>query len=82
MTEHHLVNMSRHLANMIGAPVKALFIEGPQEIRKMYTYEVREREKSEKRHRLFRKLYALMSAAGGRNEKAGRRRHNERDLCG
>ena len=61
-TEHHLVNMSRHLANMIGAPVKALFIEGPQEIRKMYTYEVREREKPEKRDRLFRKLYALMSA--------------------
>ncbi|MCU0650865.1 MAG: hypothetical protein MUC52_01345 [Candidatus Omnitrophica bacterium] len=61
-TEHHAVNMSRALANMVAAPVKAVFISGPKAIKEMYTYEVHEREKEEKRAQLRHKLYAIISA--------------------
>jgi hypothetical protein len=61
-TEHHLVNMSRDLSNMIAAPVKAVFINGPKAVKKMYKYEVRKREKPEKRDLLRYKLYAVASA--------------------
>ncbi|HQJ15154.1 MAG TPA: hypothetical protein PLJ26_01520 [Candidatus Omnitrophota bacterium] len=61
-TEHHFVNMSRNVANIIGSPFKALFRSGPGDIVRMYNYEVKEREKPENRGRLFYKVYALASA--------------------
>lgn len=62
VTEHHLVNMSRDAANIIAAPVKAIFINGPKAIKKMYRYEVHEQEKPEKRHLLHHKIYSIVSA--------------------
>lgn len=61
-TEHHLVNMGRNLLNVVFSPLKGAFIQGPQEIKKMYKYEVYEREKPEKRGLLRYKIFALWSA--------------------
>jgi len=60
--EHHLVNMGRDLLNVIASPVKAVFKEGPKNIRKMYEYEVYGREKPEKRGLIRYKLFALFRA--------------------
>jgi phosphoribosylformylglycinamidine (FGAM) synthase-like enzyme len=61
-TEHHLVNMSRAAANMIAAPVKAVFINGPKAVKNMHQYEVRDREKPENRDLLRHRLFAIVSA--------------------
>jgi hypothetical protein len=61
-TEHHVVNMSRDLVNMIAAPFKAVFLKGPQAVKKMYHYEVHGREKPENRRQLLHKMYAIVSA--------------------
>jgi hypothetical protein len=61
-TTHHLVNMGRDVLNIIASPVKSIFINGPREVKKMYQYEVHEREKPEKRHLLKHKLFAFWSA--------------------
>jgi hypothetical protein len=62
ITEHHLVNMSRDIANVVAAPFKAVFINGPKAIKKMYRYEVHEQEKPEKRHLAHHKIYSIISA--------------------
>lgn len=61
-TVHHFVNMGRDFLNLISAPFKALFIEGPRNVKKMYKYEVKEREKPEKRDCLKFKFFAVISA--------------------
>lgn len=61
-TEHHLVNMGRDLLNVVFSPVKGVFINGPRDIKKMYKYEVHEREKPEKRGLLRYKIFAVWSA--------------------
>ena len=61
-TEHHLINMGRDLLNVVASPVKAALKQGPEDVRKMYQYEVYEREKPEKRGRFRYKLFALLSA--------------------
>ena len=61
-TPHHLVNMGRDILNVISSPIKALFYKGPQNVKKMYKYEVCEREKPEKRGLLRYKLFAIISA--------------------
>jgi len=61
-TEHHLVNMGRDLLNVVASPLKGLFINGPQDVKKMYKYEVDEREKPEKRGLLRYKIFAIWSA--------------------
>ncbi|MFA6384664.1 MAG: hypothetical protein WCY10_04755, partial [Candidatus Omnitrophota bacterium] len=61
-TEHHLVNMSRDLANIVAAPVKAVFLNGPRAVKKMYQYEVHGQEKPEKRRLLHHKIYSIVSA--------------------
>lgn len=63
-TEHHLVNMGRNLLNVIFSPLKGAIIKGPQEIKKMYSYEVHEREKPYKRGLLRYKIFALWRAPG------------------
>ena len=61
-TPHHFVNMGRDLLNVVVSPVKAVFVNGPKNVKKMYKYEVYERERPEKR-KLFRyKLFAIISA--------------------
>jgi hypothetical protein len=62
VTEHHLVNMSRDAANIVAAPFKALFINGPRAIKNMYRYEVHEQEKPEKRRLMHHRLYSIVSA--------------------
>ncbi len=61
-TPHHLVNMGRDILNVISSPFKALFYKGPQNVKKMYKYEVYEREKPEKRGLLRYKFFAIISA--------------------
>jgi phosphoribosylformylglycinamidine (FGAM) synthase-like enzyme len=61
-TEHHLVNMSRDLANVVAAPVKAVFINGPRAIKKMYRYEVHGQEKPENRQLLHHRIYSMVSS--------------------
>ncbi|MFH1655031.1 MAG: hypothetical protein ABH954_00260 [Candidatus Omnitrophota bacterium] len=61
-TIHHFVNMGRDILNAASAPVKAVFINGPKNVKKMYEYEVYEREKPEKRNLLRYKLFAIISA--------------------
>ncbi|HOW42895.1 MAG TPA: hypothetical protein P5110_06510 [Candidatus Omnitrophota bacterium] len=61
-TEHHLINMGRDVLNVIASPVKALLIKGPQAVKRMYAYEVYEREKPEDRGLLRYKLFAILSA--------------------
>ncbi len=61
-TTHHFVNMGRDILNFISAPLKAIFIAGPGNVKKMYKYEVAEREKPEKRNLLKFKLFAIISA--------------------
>jgi len=54
--------MSRNLANVLAAPVKAVFINGPKAVKKMYHYEVHGREKPEKRRLLCHRIYSVVSA--------------------
>jgi hypothetical protein len=61
-TEHHLVNMGRDVLNVVFSPLKGAFIQGPHDIKKVYNYEVYEREKPEKRGLLRYKIFAVCSA--------------------
>lgn len=60
--EHHAVNMGRDLLNVVASPIKAIFVQGPKDIVKMYDYEVKGREKPEDRNLLRYKIYAIVSA--------------------
>ena len=61
-TAHHFVNMGRDILNVISSPFKAIFLNGPKNVKKMYKYEVYEREKPEKRNVFRYKLFAIISA--------------------
>ena len=49
---------------MVCAPLKGIFITGPQNIKKAYTSEVWDREKPTKRGLLRYKIFALWRAPG------------------
>ncbi len=61
---HHLIEMGKNAGQMIGAPLEGIFINGPQNIKKAYTYEVWEREDQQKRGLLRYKLFALWRTPG------------------
>ena len=61
---HHVINMGRNTLKVVSAPLKGVFITGPQNIKKAYTYEVWERENPTKRGLLRYKVFALWRAPG------------------
>jgi len=61
---HHLIRTGKGLAGIIVEPLKGIFIQGPQNIKKAYQYEVWEREDPEKRGQNRYRLFALWRAPG------------------
>ncbi|MCX7927933.1 MAG: hypothetical protein N2606_07385 [Candidatus Omnitrophica bacterium] len=60
--EHHLINMGRDALNVLASPIKAIFFKGPQDIKRMWQYEVYGKEKPQKRGLWRYRLYALWRA--------------------
>jgi hypothetical protein len=60
----HIIEMSKSAQKVIIAPLKGVFIDGPQRIQDAYQYEVYGREKEEKRGLLRYKLFGLWRAPG------------------
>lgn len=60
----HLINMGKNLVEFTSSPLYGVFVKGPQNIKKAYTYEVWEREKPEKRGLWRYRLFALWRMPG------------------
>jgi hypothetical protein len=63
-TRHHFIDSGKNLVNTVVAPLKGLFIKGPERAKKAYQYEAHEREKPEKHGQLRNKLFGLWRAPG------------------
>lgn len=63
-TRHHLINAVKDLISVVFAPLKGIFITGPQNIKNAYKYEVYGREKPEDRLTHKGRLFAFWRAPG------------------
>ena len=61
---HHLYNFSRRLVEVVGAPLYAIFYDGPKRIKKAYQDEVWGVEKPEKRGKMINRLKSVPRAIG------------------
>ena len=60
----HLISSCSHLTKALAAPVKGIFVTGPNNVKNTWQYEVAGREKEEKCGALRYKAFAVWRAPG------------------